>query len=80
VEQVLAEAALLDLLAEVLGGGGDHPHVHLHVAVAADPGVLGGEENTVTLVTRERSERWPRATKAEVARKLAQRIAEALRP
>jgi phosphopantothenoylcysteine decarboxylase/phosphopantothenate--cysteine ligase len=43
-----------------------------------EPGVLGGEENTVTLVTRNGSERWRRATKLEVAEKLARRIAEAL--
>jgi phosphopantothenoylcysteine decarboxylase/phosphopantothenate--cysteine ligase len=42
------------------------------------PGVIGGDENRVTLVTREGADRWPRATKAEVARRLAQRIAEAL--
>jgi phosphopantothenoylcysteine decarboxylase/phosphopantothenate--cysteine ligase len=43
-----------------------------------EPGVLGGEENTVTLVTRDGAERWTRATKAEVADRLARRIAEAL--
>ena len=45
-----------------------------------EPGVLGGEENTVTLVSREGAERWPRATKQEVADKLARRIAERLGP
>jgi phosphopantothenoylcysteine decarboxylase/phosphopantothenate--cysteine ligase len=45
-----------------------------------EPGVLGGEENTVTLISREGAERWPRATKSDVADKLARRIAEALRP
>ena len=44
-----------------------------------EPGVLGGEENTVTLLTRTEAEHWPRATKREVAEKLAARIAEALR-
>ena len=43
-----------------------------------EPGVLGGEENTVTLVTREGVERWRRATKAEVADRLARRIADSL--
>lgn len=42
------------------------------------PGVLGGEENAVTLITRSGAEAWPRATKAEVARRLAARLAEAL--
>jgi phosphopantothenoylcysteine decarboxylase/phosphopantothenate--cysteine ligase len=45
-----------------------------------EPGVLGGEENTVTLISREGAERWSRATKSDVADKLARRIAEALRP
>lgn len=49
--------------------------------VASDvtrPGVLGGEENAVTLVTRAGEEDWPRAAKAEIGRRLAERIAEAL--
>jgi phosphopantothenoylcysteine decarboxylase / phosphopantothenate---cysteine ligase len=39
---------------------------------------MGGSENAVTLITEAGAEAWPRMTKAEVARKLAQRIAEAL--
>lgn len=39
--------------------------------------VMGGDENEIILVTREGAERWPRMAKAEVARKLAGRIAEA---
>ncbi len=35
MEQVLAESPGHDLLAQVAGGGGDHPHVHLHVRLAA---------------------------------------------
>lgn len=42
------------------------------------PGVLGGEENAVTLITRNGAEPWPRATKAEVGRRLAAKIAETL--
>ena len=42
------------------------------------PGVIGGEENQVTLITRDGADRWPRATKAAVARRLARKIAEAL--
>ena len=42
------------------------------------PGVIGGDENRVTLITRDGADLWPRATKTEVARRLAQRIAEAL--
>jgi phosphopantothenoylcysteine decarboxylase/phosphopantothenate--cysteine ligase len=42
------------------------------------PGVLGGEENAVILITWDGEESWPRATKAEVARRLARRMAETL--
>ncbi len=42
------------------------------------PGVFGGADNTVTLVTREGLEPWPPAPKTEIARRLAGRIAEAL--
>ena len=42
------------------------------------PGVLGGEENAVTLLTRQGEEAWPRASKTEVARRLAKRIASTL--
>jgi phosphopantothenoylcysteine decarboxylase/phosphopantothenate--cysteine ligase len=43
------------------------------------PGVLGGDENVVTLLTRDGAEEsWPRATKAEVARRLAERMAAVL--
>ena len=40
--------------------------------------VMGGDANTVHLVTADGVEDWPRLTKAEVARRLAARIAEAL--
>ena len=43
-----------------------------------EPGVLGGDENQVALVTREGVERWRRASKAAVADRLARRIAETL--
>jgi phosphopantothenoylcysteine decarboxylase/phosphopantothenate--cysteine ligase len=42
------------------------------------PGVLGGEESAVTLFTAEGEESWPRATKIDIARRLAARIAGAL--
>ena len=39
--------------------------------------VFGGDANTVTLFTRDGgAEGWPRQSKAEVARKLAARIAD----
>ena len=41
--------------------------------------VMGGEENKVHLVTADGTESWERASKQEVARRLAERVAEALR-
>jgi phosphopantothenoylcysteine decarboxylase/phosphopantothenate--cysteine ligase len=40
--------------------------------------VMGGDENSVHLVTADGVESWERASKQEVARRLAERIAEAL--
>ena len=40
--------------------------------------VMGGDENEVLLVSRKGAETWPRAPKAEIARRLAARIAEQL--
>jgi phosphopantothenoylcysteine decarboxylase / phosphopantothenate---cysteine ligase len=41
-------------------------------------GVMGGAENTVTLMTRDGAESWPKMSKSEVARHLASRIADHL--
>lgn len=41
-------------------------------------GIMGGSENAVTLITESGPEDWPRMTKDAVARKLAERIAQAL--
>lgn len=46
--------------------------------VSPETGIMGGSENAVTLITSGGAERWPRMDKAQVATKLAQRIAEAL--
>jgi phosphopantothenoylcysteine decarboxylase/phosphopantothenate--cysteine ligase len=46
--------------------------------VRPETGIMGGAENAVTLVTAAGAEEWPRGSKAEVARRLAARIAEAL--
>jgi phosphopantothenoylcysteine decarboxylase/phosphopantothenate--cysteine ligase len=46
--------------------------------VSAGTGIMGGTENAVTLITADGAESWPRMDKAEVARKLADRIAAAL--
>ena len=40
--------------------------------------VMGGDANAVHLITDEQAETWDRMSKAEVARRLAQRIADAL--
>jgi phosphopantothenoylcysteine decarboxylase/phosphopantothenate--cysteine ligase len=46
--------------------------------VSPGTGIMGGTENAVTLITAEGGETWPRMPKAEVARRLAARIAAAL--
>jgi phosphopantothenoylcysteine decarboxylase/phosphopantothenate--cysteine ligase len=46
--------------------------------VRPETGIMGGSENAVTLVTGDWAEEWPRASKTEVACKLAARIADAL--
>jgi phosphopantothenoylcysteine decarboxylase/phosphopantothenate--cysteine ligase len=45
--------------------------------VSAD-GVMGGDENEVLLVYPQGTDYWPRASKTEIARRLAQRIADDL--
>lgn len=40
---------------------------------------MGGDVNAVTLITAEREEKWPALDKRDVARRLAARVAEALR-
>jgi phosphopantothenoylcysteine decarboxylase/phosphopantothenate--cysteine ligase len=42
----------------------------------SQPGVMGGADNAVAIVTAAGIERWEKASKAEVARKLAARIAK----
>lgn len=46
--------------------------------VSPGTGIMGGAENAVTLVTEAGAEAWPRMPKAEVAARLADRVAEAL--
>jgi phosphopantothenoylcysteine decarboxylase/phosphopantothenate--cysteine ligase len=46
--------------------------------VSPGTGIMGGAENAVTLITAVGAETWPRMAKAEVARRLAARIAQAL--
>jgi len=47
--------------------------------VSPATGIMGGADNTVTLITDDGAEDWPKMSKPEVARKLAARIAEALK-
>ena len=47
--------------------------------VSAETGIMGGAENEISLITAQGVEAWPRLNKQEVARRLAARIAEALK-
>jgi phosphopantothenoylcysteine decarboxylase/phosphopantothenate--cysteine ligase len=46
--------------------------------VSPETGIMGGAENRIVLITGDGADPWPRLPKAEVARRLAVRIAEAL--
>ena len=46
--------------------------------VRPETGIMGGSENAIRLITAQGAEEWPRLPKAEVARRLAQRMAKAL--
>lgn len=46
--------------------------------VSPATGIMGGSENAVTLISDAGSETWPRMGKADVAEKLAARVAETL--
>ncbi len=46
--------------------------------VSPGTGIMGGAENAVVLISGEGAEAWPRMPKADVARRLADRIAAAL--
>jgi phosphopantothenoylcysteine decarboxylase/phosphopantothenate--cysteine ligase len=47
--------------------------------VSPETGIMGGDSNTIHLVTRTGVEHWPPQTKGEVASELIKRIAEQLR-
>jgi phosphopantothenoylcysteine decarboxylase / phosphopantothenate---cysteine ligase len=47
--------------------------------VSSETGIMGGSENQIHLITATGVEDWPRLGKQEVGRRLAERIAEALR-
>ena len=44
--------------------------------VSPEHGVMGGDENTVHLITKGGNEAWPKLTKQEVADRLASRVAQ----
>lgn len=44
--------------------------------VSPETGIMGGPENAVTLISQNGPEEWPRMSKRDVARRLAERIAE----
>lgn len=46
--------------------------------VSEASGVMGGADNTVTVIDGTGAETWPKMTKTEVAKRLATRVAEAL--
>src|SRR6056297_426468 len=46
--------------------------------VSPGTGIMGGAENAITLISEDGTEAWPRLSKAEVAKRLAHRIAAAL--
>ena len=46
--------------------------------VSPATGIMGGAENAVTVISETGAESWPRMGKAEVAKRLAERIAQAL--
>ncbi|MEL6522502.1 MAG: bifunctional phosphopantothenoylcysteine decarboxylase/phosphopantothenate--cysteine ligase CoaBC [Pseudomonadota bacterium] len=46
--------------------------------VSAETGIMGGTENEIVLISETGAERWPRMGKADVARKLAGLVAEAI--
>jgi len=47
--------------------------------VSPSTGIMGGEKNTVHLITSSTTENWPEMDKTEVGRRLAARIADALK-
>ncbi|MEL7182441.1 MAG: bifunctional phosphopantothenoylcysteine decarboxylase/phosphopantothenate--cysteine ligase CoaBC [Pseudomonadota bacterium] len=46
--------------------------------VSPETGIMGGSENAVILISEDGADMWPRLSKAETARRLAARMAEAL--
>ena len=51
-------------------------HLHIEMTDGATMDVMGGDANSVHLITADGVESWERAPKEEVARRLAERIAD----
>ncbi len=47
--------------------------------VSPETGIMGGDENDVTLISDDGADNWPRMSKEEVAHQLADKIAETLK-
>ncbi|MDA7426292.1 bifunctional phosphopantothenoylcysteine decarboxylase/phosphopantothenate--cysteine ligase CoaBC [Thalassococcus lentus] len=47
--------------------------------VSPETGIMGGSENAVVLISDQGAEEWPRMGKLDVAKRLASRVAEALK-
>ena len=48
--------------------------------VSPETGIMGGDENTIKLISKAGIEAWPRLTKQQVAERLVERIAEHFNP
>jgi len=46
--------------------------------VSPETGIMGGDENAVTVISAAGAESWPRMSKAQVAARIAAQIADAL--
>ena len=46
--------------------------------ILEDPNIFGGENNTITLITRNKIESWDKCSKTEVAKKLSCKVIEEL--
>ena len=44
--------------------------------VSPETGIMGGEENQITLISSSENEEWPRMSKSAVANQLAKKIVD----
>ena len=78
IDAVLAEALVIADEDEIANRELSRKGADWIVANDVSGDVMGGDANTVHLVTAGRTESWERLSKQDVARRLAQRIADAL--